>query len=261
LRLATAVAVVRFFLSIFAGSWSCTISILIDNAFESFSENIGVIKVSLSKSGDAAMISIEDNGKGIPKDLIPHLMTKGGTYGKAMGNGLGLSFVREYMANVGGTWAIEALNPGTSVKLFLPISSPPAWLAETLEITHNSKIVVLDAEPSMHQAWRSRIANSSPNWARPEILYASSPKELRSIVGSLFSDLAEATYLVDYQLGAHSETGLDMIVELGLADAALLVTSSYDDPMVIANCERLAIKILPKSLSSRIPVMFHTKQA
>jgi signal transduction histidine kinase len=78
---------------LFANILSCEfkrlISNLINNAVEAM-ESGGQVNVSLRSEGADIQIEIQDNGKGIPKELLPRLGAKGETHGKPGGSGLGL---------------------------------------------------------------------------------------------------------------------------------------------------------------------------
>jgi signal transduction histidine kinase len=71
-------------------------------------------------------IEIQDDGPGIPADRLQELS---GDNGNGVRPGFGLSMVREVVAAHGGSLAIlsdtGALHPGTTVRLTLPVVSPP----------------------------------------------------------------------------------------------------------------------------------------
>jgi two-component system nitrogen regulation sensor histidine kinase NtrY len=66
---------------------------------------VGLIMVSVSADGDRAVIDVEDNGKGLPKEdrerlLEPYMTTR------EKGTGLGLAIVRKIMEEHGGSIAL-----------------------------------------------------------------------------------------------------------------------------------------------------------
>ncbi len=92
----------------------------------------GKIEVRLDKTGDAALISVRDNGPGVPGDALPLLFkpfyrvdnSRGTTTG---GMGLGLAIVRNAVAVHGGTVSAKNIVPhGLEVELRLPITAVPA---------------------------------------------------------------------------------------------------------------------------------------
>jgi signal transduction histidine kinase len=92
----------------------------------------GKIEVRLDKSGDAALVSVRDNGPGVPATALPLLFkpfyrvdnSRGTTTG---GMGLGLAIVRNAVAVHGGTVSAKNIVPhGLEVELRLPITAVPA---------------------------------------------------------------------------------------------------------------------------------------
>ncbi|MGB8887878.1 MAG: HAMP domain-containing sensor histidine kinase [Candidatus Korobacteraceae bacterium] len=97
-----------------------------------YSGQEGKIDVRASKSGDTAVISVRDNGPGVPENALPLLFkafyrvddSRGTTTG---GMGLGLAIVRNAVAVHGGTVSAKNVVPhGLEVELRLPITATPA---------------------------------------------------------------------------------------------------------------------------------------
>jgi signal transduction histidine kinase len=97
------------------------VSNLVDNAAEALPGGAGRVEVTLSASGGSARLSVRDEGKGIPAELLPRLGRRGETHGKDGGTGLGLHHARERAEAWGGTLEIRsAPGAGTTVTLVLP---------------------------------------------------------------------------------------------------------------------------------------------
>jgi two-component system sensor histidine kinase CpxA len=91
----------------------------------------GKIEVRLDKAGDAALVSVRDNGPGVPASALPLLFkpfyrvdnSRGTTTG---GMGLGLAIVRNAVAVHGGTVSAKNIVPhGLEVELRLPVTAVP----------------------------------------------------------------------------------------------------------------------------------------
>ena len=101
---------------------------LIDNAIK-YTSSKGKIVISITKKENNVIISIEDNGIGIPKEEIPGLFIKfiRGSNAREMytdGSGLGLFIVREVIeGHYGKVWMESELNKGTTFFISLPIHS------------------------------------------------------------------------------------------------------------------------------------------
>lgn len=75
---------------------------IIKNAIQSIpAGREGIIKVGITHEGDKILVSVADNGEGIPDALKSKMFTPNFTT-KSSGTGLGLSIVRRYAENAGG---------------------------------------------------------------------------------------------------------------------------------------------------------------
>ena len=67
------------------------------------------------------MVTVSDNGAGIPEDLRPHLFEPFVT-SKARGTGLGLALVAKVVQDHGGVIEFDTSSQGTEFRMFLPIA-------------------------------------------------------------------------------------------------------------------------------------------
>ncbi len=94
---------------------------LIDNALDAISQN-GQIKISAYRENNLVIVSISDNGTGIPEDIIskvfdPFFTTK--PPGK--GTGLGLDIARNLVSSHHGDISVQSQNGRTEFKVSLPV--------------------------------------------------------------------------------------------------------------------------------------------
>ncbi|OGR96269.1 MAG: hypothetical protein A2016_11685 [Elusimicrobia bacterium GWF2_62_30] len=100
------------------------LSNLVNNSVEAL-ERGGTVTVTLSRRGDLAELTVRDDGKGIPAELLPRLGRRGETHGKAGGSGLGLHHARAAAEAWGGSLAISSgPGKGTTVLISLPLAGP-----------------------------------------------------------------------------------------------------------------------------------------
>ncbi|NLK54131.1 MAG: HAMP domain-containing protein [Bacteroidales bacterium] len=94
---------------------------LIKNAIQSIPPGkAGVIKVNLKRKGDRILVSVCDNGCGIPESLKSKMFTPNFTT-KSSGTGLGLSIVKRNVENAGGTiWFESEAETGTCFHIEFP---------------------------------------------------------------------------------------------------------------------------------------------
>ena len=98
------------------------LSNLIDNAIKSSEKGTDVF-VKVKKVGDKAVISIEDEGRGIPKEHLnkifdPFYVVDKSRSRKNNGAGIGLSICKRITESLNGKIKIESIeNKGTKVRL------------------------------------------------------------------------------------------------------------------------------------------------
>lgn len=230
------------------------ISNLVNNAAEALGDK-GAIRIALSKAGDSLAVSVSDNGKGIPQEILAKLGRRGETHGKAGGSGLGLYHARTSVENCGGSLDItSATGKGTTVTLKFPKAKAPDYFIGTLTLKPDSPVLVLDDDPGIHQIWRGRLESARTKERGIEAVYFSDPEQLRAWVRANPAKVATATCLFDYELSGRKETGISLAEELGLCSRTVLVTSHSEEPRIINDCIRLKLKLIPKGLSGYVPI-------
>lgn len=101
---------------------------LLGNARDACDE-YGRVEITAQQQGEWVVIVIEDNGSGIPTELLPHVFEPFfTTKDPGAGTGLGLALVFSIMEDMGGSVSIaspasDGANPGTRVTLQLSIAS------------------------------------------------------------------------------------------------------------------------------------------
>jgi nitrogen fixation/metabolism regulation signal transduction histidine kinase len=95
---------------------------LIQNAVQAIGQNEeGSINISLDKDGQEFIISVADNGPGIPRDMVDKIFSPSFTT-KSSGMGLGLALVRSIIVEAGGSVTFESSpDVGTTFFIRLPI--------------------------------------------------------------------------------------------------------------------------------------------
>lgn len=95
---------------------------LVKNAIQSIPPGKeGVIKVNLERKGDRVLVTVSDNGTGIPESLKSKMFTPNFTT-KSSGTGLGLSIVKRNVENAGGAiWFESEAENGTCFFIEFPL--------------------------------------------------------------------------------------------------------------------------------------------
>ncbi|HVN56903.1 MAG TPA: HAMP domain-containing sensor histidine kinase [Bacteroidales bacterium] len=96
---------------------------LIKNAIQSIPQGKeGIVRINTTLEGDRVLVSVSDNGAGIPKELKNNLFTPNFTT-KSSGMGLGLSIVKRYVESAGGRiWFESEHLKGSVFFVELPVS-------------------------------------------------------------------------------------------------------------------------------------------
>ncbi|MGQ9619528.1 MAG: sensor histidine kinase [Bacteroidales bacterium] len=96
---------------------------LIKNAIQSIPQGrAGMVKINMELRGDKAIVSVADNGTGIPDELKIKLFTPNFTT-KSSGMGLGLSIVKRYAESMGGrVWFQSEKDKGSVFFVELPVN-------------------------------------------------------------------------------------------------------------------------------------------
>jgi len=133
---------------------------LVSNAVK-FTNDAGVITLTVHRQNGAVAISVQDSGAGIAKDDLPKLFRKfsqvGGGLDKTGGTGLGLALCKELVELHKGSISVESEpGKGSTFTFTLPIFTP--WFAleesfkELVEFAERNKedgvgLILLDCEP------------------------------------------------------------------------------------------------------------------
>lgn len=93
------------------------ISNILQNSIEAVEHSHGIINISCTEN----KLIVSDNGKGISAENLQKIFSKGFTFGKQNGTGIGLSSTKEVITKMGGDVSIHSvLGVGTAVTIALP---------------------------------------------------------------------------------------------------------------------------------------------
>jgi signal transduction histidine kinase len=238
-----------YFLNVDPSSFKRLFSNLLNNAVESIYKT-GQVTVKQRVIEGCLEITVEDDGRGIPADVLPQIGQKNFTFGKPQGTGLGLYGARKFLAEWGGELAVESkVGEGTTVRVRLPIAQPPAWFNSVLSIERGQTVVVVDDDASVHHVWKRRLSDTD---ASIEIVTLQSEKEIFDYIAQ--NEHGSTLFLVDQELSKTGKTGLQVVESLGFEANTILVTSRFSEQKVQAECDRLKIKMIPKPLFSVVPI-------
>lgn len=237
---------------------SCVVSNLINNSIESFEQRLGKVLIKVITLPHTVEITIQDNGKGMSREVLEQLGSEGFSYGKEYlenkGNGLGFFNSKKIIEhNFGGKLEVKSeVGKGTIVSIQLKKANLPKWFPEEINLFNFSSVITLDDDQSIHQVWDRRFCETG------ESLFHR--RKFQSVID--FKDFAISEskmegcfFLIDFEFLDQKLDGLQIIEELGIEKCSILVTSRYENPSVQERAGKVGVKILPKFYSSIIPIV------
>ncbi len=98
---------------------------LLNNAIDAIEKDNGLVQLRSTREDNFVRIDVEDNGQGIPEDILPNIFEPFFTTKAAgKGTGLGLSICRDILSKMGGSIAVESvLGQGSVFHVRLPLGS------------------------------------------------------------------------------------------------------------------------------------------
>ena len=105
---------------------------LLANSLDAMGEQTaGFVALSWEREYNGIRLTLEDNGKGIPKKVIKRIFEPFFSYGKVKGTGLGMATVKKIIEEHGGSIDVTSENgAGTKVTFTLPDQSIPCGANE-----------------------------------------------------------------------------------------------------------------------------------
>ena len=227
---------------------------LINNSIESFTAG-GDVQLQLQSNEGFVQILVKDNGKGIPTDKLDSIFERGKSFGKERkeNSGLGLYHAKESIESWGGTITVESeVGVGTEFTITLPLAKQPDWFLGRIILKQDKQFVIIDDDQSIHEIWKNRLGEAGASVQQMQH-FSSADSFEKWIHATDKSD--RYLFLFDYELLGSKKTGLDLIEEFQLQDQAVLVTSRYEEPSIRERCQKIGLKLLPKSLAGYVPIV------
>ena len=192
----------------------------------------------------------------MPPALVEKIMNRQSfSEDKENGHGIGLQQVWDTIDNNEGKIAvISTPGEGTSIQLNFPRVEAAIWLAEEINLTTNSIIVVLDDDESIHGAWDARFNPYIEMRSGLGVKHFTQGQDTLKFFDELSSeDKNRIVFLCDFELLKQRKNGLQIIEASGIKNT-VLVTSYYANPEIQNKAAELGISILPKQMASIIPI-------
>ena len=232
------------------------ISNLVNNALEATDSAEGLIQITLAVNNDRVIISIADNGLGMDEQQLQHVLnTEQITQStKAQGHGIGIAHAQETLKRFDAEFDIHSkLGEGTTAKLILKAIQPPLWIARELTVYPQDTIIILDDDPSMHDAWGQLFEAYQSELENVAIEYFSDSQACIDTIKQIDAPY-QTLLLADYELMKQTMNGIDVVQSTQLP-RSVLVTSHYNNYNIIKQSILLGTYILPKELYSSVQLV------
>ncbi|MCC2644245.1 MAG: hypothetical protein K0R94_23 [Burkholderiales bacterium] len=234
-------------------SFKRMMSNIINNSVDALEDKEGIISIYLDTIDDKVQIVIEDNGKGMSKEITDKILRNITiTSGKIDGHGIGFSQIRDTLVNNQGSFDIDTeLGRGTKIILTFPKIETPKWITDKIELDHDTLVIIVDDEPYVHEAWECKFKLSVPNISKKHFEQG---RETIDFLNQLTDEEKKKVFLlIDYELLKQKLNGLEIIQKTNVRNA-ILVTSHHNSNEIREQAANLGIKILPKELAFAVTI-------
>lgn len=222
---------------------------IIKNAIEAMAGK-GTLTCTTSRIGFDVRISFGDTGHGISPENIDKLGVENFTHGKKGGHGLGLSVVREVMAESHGRMSVESdVGKGTTFTFHFPEASPnqeessgAAMDSILIPARRDEPIIVVEDDPVFRSRWEEIIKNNDHN-----VIFFDSYEAVKA---STLSGTDSQTAIVDFNFASSTRSGFDVIrllKERGVKHFTLC-TGDYWKPDIQREARSQGLPVCPKPL-------------
>lgn len=225
---------------------------IIKNAVEAMEVCGTVTLVTTTEKGEA-VVFIEDDGPGMPPDILQKVLRGGYSGGKENGHGIGMTVVRNTVKEHGGTLtAVSVPGRGSSFCFHLPFPKTQS-LAESdgetdspgiFRMRHEKgrPIVVIDDDPNFLEQWRLLLERQGIS----ALLFF----RYEDFSGCKITPALTSTAIVDYHFENSELDGLEVIEKLRKTgfENVYLCTVEYWKPFLKQRTEKLGVPVCPKPL-------------
>ena len=235
---------------------------IIKNAVEALqnTEN-GLIQVKLAATPTEVIISVKDNGPGMPQHIQDKFkIGTSVTEGKKGGSGIGLTQVFETITSYDGKYEIKVDN-GTNIILTFPRVSAPSFFATQIKVNPDDTIIILDDDEPIHDKWNERFEPLMKEYPGMKIKEFTVGQEALEYIESLSKNQRDSLVLLsDYELIEQAMYGPE-VIEKSKIKRVTMVTSRAMESEVQEMAVKMGIKLLPKDSAAMIPIVCDKKIA
>jgi len=236
------------FIKVDSTAFKRILSNILNSMVNGFGGKEGEIIVKLMVDDIQLKIIIQDNGNGISDQMV-YKIKNNVAIAEDNKDSFNLNFseIKEMLKNNNGEFGIESeLNKGTKLTLVFPIVSAPEWVASEIPLRRGDKVVILDDDSSIHNVWKMKFKDYA---GIVELKHFMIGEEALNFINTM--DKSRMLLLTDYELIKPELDGL-LVIKKAQVPRSFLVTSHFDNQIVIDLANKSHTKVLPKQLTSEV---------
>ncbi|MBY0544867.1 MAG: hybrid sensor histidine kinase/response regulator, partial [Gammaproteobacteria bacterium] len=231
------------------------LSNLINNAIEAF---LGIekadkhITLKLSAVDSKVLIEVTDNGKGISAERVAKFNDAKGIETRG-GHGLGLTHACDTIGSWQGSIEMTStVGQGTTIKISLPLSSPPLWLQLYVSITSETLVYLVDDDKIT--LFRLKDILIKKGIAASQIRAYEDITEFLADYQIAKAEAKDIFIFMDQIITTSKKLGIDILIENELVSHAVLITNDIFDNNLQQRLNDNRIRLLPKPLFTELMV-------
>ena len=206
---------------------------LLENSLDAIGVN-GKVLIKVENQNQSCIITVEDSGSGVRSENISNLFSKGATFDKANGIGLGLYNTKKIIESFGGNIRYIEQSQGAKFEIKLPIVQTGVVF---VSLPKNQTLKVIDDD--------NFIPESLKKLGYPISEYVNTFEAGKVLLVENQSD--DELILVDNRLGLN-KFGTELIGQQLRRKNIILCTNDFDDMDLIKQAKAIGVKVLPKPL-------------
>ncbi|BDD09428.1 hybrid sensor histidine kinase/response regulator [Fulvitalea axinellae] len=214
---------------------------LISNAFK-YTPDYGRITVSVYAQNGNMVLTVEDNGKGIKSDKLPHIFEsfyQANHADSLLGSGIGLTFVKKLVEIHGGKISVQSeLGLGTTFTV--------RFSALAIQTPEEKDPISITPTKHLFQGKNNEAEHFSISGKKQIMLVIDDNREIREFISSIFAESFDSV---------HAENGQEGF-DLALKHNPDIIIS--DIMMPVLNGIGLCSKLKSNPITSHIPLIFLT---
>ena len=176
--------------------------------------------------------------------------------GKPSGLAKEIATLQGILIPVGG--AVSRRGSEIAIEITAPLTPPPSWFLPEIDLPLDRPVLVVDDDDWVHQMWE-RAFRAVPEFSLPQIVHLHSLDQLESRLREDGPLAQVGLLLVDDGYVGSERSGLDLLERFReVVPRAVLVTGRWEEPQVRSRSLGLGLRLLPKNLIARIPIVSGT---